>query len=98
MSGLFNLNKNSVISSRSSVIAILSGELLELQVRKSFLFQKQYDWIQSYLLLTSIGIFKFKGLELDEIPDYIPLSSITSVTLLEDDDSSLALNSNFREV
>ena len=35
---LFSMNTRGLISSRSDVIALLSGELLELRVEKSYLF------------------------------------------------------------
>ena len=46
------------------MIALLSGELLELRTETSYLFQTSYHWEPHYYLLTSIGILKFSGADL----------------------------------
>ena len=56
---LLNMKSLGVISSRSDVIALLSGELLQLRIEKSIFFKTSYHWEPHYFLLTSIGIFKF---------------------------------------
>lgn len=56
---LLSMNSKGLISSRSDVIALLSGELLELRTERSMLFKTSYHWDLHYYLLTSIGILKF---------------------------------------
>ena len=65
---LMSMNNRGLISSRSDVVALLSGELLELRTEKSYLFKTSYHWEPHYYLLTSIGIFKFKGANMVRAP------------------------------
>ena len=70
------MNKRGLISSRSDVVALLSGELLELRTEKRYLFQTTYHWEQHYYLLTSIGILRFSGGDLNRAPSFIPIKAM----------------------
>ena len=84
---LFSMNTRGLISSRSDVIALLSGELLELRVEKSYLFQTSYHWEPHYYLLTSIGILKFKNADIVSAPTFIPLRHMVNADLVDDEHS-----------
>lgn len=84
---LFSMNTRGLISSRSDVIALLSGELLQLRVEKSYLFQTSYHWEPHYFLLTSIGILKFKGADMVSAPDFVPLRSMVKTDIIDDEQS-----------
>ena len=73
---LLNMNTRGLISSRSEVVAILSGELLELKKETSYLFKTQLSWEPHYFLLTTIGILKFPEANIEKTPHLIPLRNI----------------------
>jgi len=81
------MNTRGLISSRSDVIALLSGELLELRTEKSFLFQTSYHWEPHYYLLTSIGILKFTGANMEKTPVFVPLRNMIKAELVDDEPS-----------
>ena len=77
------MNNRGLISSRSDVIALLSGELLQLRIERSYLFQTSYHWEPHYYLLTSIGILKFTGANMTAAPKFVPLKSIVNAELID---------------
>ena len=79
------MNTRGLISSRSDVIALLSGELLEYRTETSFIFQTNYFWDPHYYLLTSIGVFKFKNADMESKPSFVPLARITEAALVDDE-------------
>ena len=79
------MNNRGLISSRSDVIALLSGELLELRTETSYLFTVTSHWEPHYYLLTSIGIFKFIGTKMEKTPVFVPLRNILTAKLVEDE-------------
>lgn len=79
------MNARGLISSRSDVVAILSGELMELRRETSYLFKTQVLWEPHYYLLTSIGILKFKDTNMERTPDLVPLRSIVRAGLIADE-------------
>ena len=81
------MNKRGLISSRSDVVALLSGELLELRTEKRYLFQTTYHWEQHYYLLTSIGILRFSGGDLNRAPSFIPIKAMVQTELVDDEQS-----------
>ena len=78
------MNNRGLISSRSDVVALLSGELLQLRIEKSLLFKTTYHWEPHYFLLTSIGILKFEGPSIVSTPDFVPLKHIEKAELVDD--------------
>ena len=79
------MSTRGLISSRSDVIALLSGELLELRTEKTFLFGQSYHWEAHYYLLTSIGIFKFVNTDMVHRPQFVPLRNMLHVDMVEDE-------------
>lgn len=79
------MNTRGLISSRSDVIALLSGELFELRTETSYLFQTTQYWEPHYYLLTSIGLFKFIDANIERKPLYVPLRTIYETEIVEDE-------------
>ena len=79
------MNARGLISSRSDVIALLSGELLELRSETSMLFRTTYHWEPHYYLLTSIGILKFTGGDMTVRPVFVGLKNIIQADIVEDE-------------
>lgn len=80
---LLSMNTKGLISSRSDVIALLSGELRELRTEKSLLFKTSYHWDPHYYLLTSIGILRFEQANMSKAPSFVPLKHIVAADLLD---------------
>lgn len=80
---LLSMNSKGLISSRSDVIALLSGELLELRTERSMLFKTSYHWDPHYYLLTSIGILRFQRANMAKAPSFVPLKHIVAADLLD---------------
>ena len=76
---LMQMGNQGLISNRSDIIALLSGELMQLRIEKSLFFKTEYHWDSHYFLLTSIGILKFDA---SLAPCFIPLNIINRVELL----------------
>ena len=81
---LLNMNMRGLISSRSDVIALLSGELHQLRMQKSYLFKTSIVWESHYFLLTSIGILKFDVHNMSRAQLFVPLKKMISTDLIED--------------
>jgi len=81
------MNNRGLISSRSDVIALLSGELLQLRIEKSLLFKTSFHWEPHYFLLTSIGILKFKSANMTAAPSFVPLKHMLKSELIEENSS-----------
>ena len=79
------MNTRGLISSRSDVIALLSGELLQLRTEKSIIFKTSYHWEPHYFLLTSIGILKFVGANMTLAPQFVPLKNMIEADIIENE-------------
>lgn len=83
---LLALNQRGVLSARSDVVAILSGELLQLRVERPFLFgAAQHFWDSRYFLLTSAGLLRVDDVRTFGSPLFVPLAAMESTELARDD-------------